>query len=117
MHTNLSSPPSRLPKGNHMDLIQLLHTAVERGASDVHLKVGQPPIVRFDGDLQPLAGWPTLDPTLLEDVLREVGSSAPMRLATFESTGGSTRRFSGRGCPVSASTRSASAATFRSRSA
>ena len=70
-----------------MDLIQLLHTAVERGASDVHLKVGQPPIVRFDGDLQPLGGWPTLDPTLLEEVLREVGSSAPKRLATFESTG------------------------------
>ena len=44
-----------------MDLNRLLHTAVDRGASDVHLKVGQPPMIRFDGELQPLEGWPTLD--------------------------------------------------------
>ena len=25
-----------------------------RGASDVHLKLGQPPVVRLDGDLEPL---------------------------------------------------------------
>ena len=100
-----------------MNLIQLLHTVVERGASDVHLKVGQPPIVRLDGDLEPLEGWPTLDPALLEDVLREVGSSAPKRLATFERRASSTPPSSARACPASASTRSASAATSRSPSA
>ena len=31
-------------------------TAVELGASDVHLKVGQPPIIRHDGDLEPARG-------------------------------------------------------------
>ena len=40
-----------------VDLGHLLHVAVEGGASDVHLKVGQPPIVRFDGHLEPLEGW------------------------------------------------------------
>jgi twitching motility protein PilT len=70
-----------------MDLIQLLHVAVDRGASDVHLKVGQPPIVRLDGDLEPLEGWPALVPERLDEVLAEVGSSAPKRLATFEETG------------------------------
>ena len=41
-------------------------TAVARGASDVHLKVGRPPIVRYDGELEPLQGWPALDPAALD---------------------------------------------------
>jgi twitching motility protein PilT len=82
-----------------MDLIQLLHIAVDRGASDVHLKVGQPPIVRLDGDLQPLEGWPALDPERLEEVLADVGSSAPKRLATFEETGELDTAFQRTGLP------------------
>ena len=38
-----------------IDLDKILSAAVERGASDVHLKAGRPPIVRFDGELEPLA--------------------------------------------------------------
>ena len=30
---------------------EIIHTAIERGASDVHLTVGLPPIYRIDGDL------------------------------------------------------------------
>ena len=70
-----------------MDLNRLLHTAVDRGASDIHLKVGQPPIIRFDGDLHPLEDWPALDPSVLEETLVEVGSDAPRRLAAFDETG------------------------------
>ena len=70
-----------------MDLNRLLHDAVDRGASDIHLKVGQPPIIRFDGDLVPLADWQPLDPERLEEILREIGSGSPARLATFEHTG------------------------------
>jgi len=70
-----------------MDLNQLLHAAVDRGASDIHLKFGQPPIIRFDGELQPLEGWPTFDATVLEETLREIGRDAPKRLAAFEETG------------------------------
>ena len=33
---------------------EILSAAVDRGASDVHLKAGRPPIVRFDGELEPL---------------------------------------------------------------
>jgi len=65
----------------------MLHDAVDRGASDVHLKVGQPPVVRFDGELQTLEGWPTLDSVELENVLAEVGRAAPARLAGFDETG------------------------------
>ena len=38
-----------------MDLNAVLRHAVEAGASDVHLKVGQPPVLRFDGELAPVA--------------------------------------------------------------
>ena len=37
-----------------MNINDLLKIAVERKASDLHLKVGNHPIIRIDGDLQPL---------------------------------------------------------------
>jgi twitching motility protein PilT len=72
---------------DQVDLHAILRTAVERGASDVHLKVGQPPIIRFDGELEPLIGWTPLGVPALEDVLEEVGASAPGRASAFEQTG------------------------------
>ena len=36
-----------------MDVNELLRFTVERGASDLHLKVGNVPFVRVDGELQP----------------------------------------------------------------
>jgi twitching motility protein PilT len=70
-----------------MDLTQLLHIAVERGASDLHLKVGRPPVVRLDGELEPLEGFRALDAPELEDLVNEVSASSRSRLATFEGTG------------------------------
>ena len=70
-----------------MDLNTLLRTGVERGASDVHLKVGQPPVIRHDGSLAPLDGWAPLDAAQLELVLNEIGAAAPARLAAFHETG------------------------------
>ncbi len=70
-----------------MELNRLLHSAVERGASDVHLKVGQPPVIRLDGQLQPLEGWRALDSAQLRQILHEVGAAAPARLASFDDTG------------------------------
>ena len=43
-----------------MELNQVLRAAVDRGASDIHLKVGRPPVVRFDGELEPLPGFSPL---------------------------------------------------------
>jgi len=37
-----------------VDLNGILHEAIERGASDVHLKVGMPPTIRIHGILYPL---------------------------------------------------------------
>src|SRR5919199_243885 len=70
-----------------MDLDSLLRRAVELGASDVHLKLGQPPVVRRDGRLDRMEGWEPLDTAALETALATVGASAPARLAAFHDTG------------------------------
>ena len=70
-----------------MELIQLLRAAVDRGASDIHLKVGRPPVVRFDGELEVLPGFSPLGTLELEDLVNEVGASSRSRLAMFERTG------------------------------
>jgi twitching motility protein PilT len=70
-----------------MDLDALLLHAVERGASDIHLKLGRPPVLRGDGALKPLADWPDLDEQALDGVLAQVTSIVPRRLAQFHETG------------------------------
>jgi len=44
-----------------LDMQGLLQVAVQRGASDLHLSVGQPPALRVSGQLQPLALPPLND--------------------------------------------------------
>jgi twitching motility protein PilT len=72
---------------NGVELNTLLRTAVEQGASDVHLKFGQPPVIRYDGALRLLEGWASFGPHELEQVLEAVGAAAPARLAGFHETG------------------------------
>ena len=43
-----------------MDLNAVLRHAVESGASDIHFKVGQPPVLRFDGELAPAEAFSAL---------------------------------------------------------
>jgi len=85
--------------GFHVDLDTLLRSAVDRGASDVHLKVGQPPIIRHDGQLQRLEGWPSFEPLHLEDVVQTVGGSSPARLNAFYETGELDTAFQHAGLP------------------
>jgi len=66
-----------------MDLNSLLRRAVELGASDIHLKVGQPPILRRDGDLGPMEDHVPLDEGALAVVLQRVGAPAPDKLQHF----------------------------------
>jgi twitching motility protein PilT len=70
-----------------VDIDHLLAHAVELGASDVHLKLGRPPVLRRDGTLDPLAGAPPLTDADLEAVLRRVTESIPHRLETFRTEG------------------------------
>src|SRR5206468_7236058 len=70
-----------------MDLNGLLMRAVDLGATDIHLKLGQPPICRVDGDLMPMTDTPALDDAALASVLEIVGRSAPEKLAHFRAVG------------------------------
>jgi twitching motility protein PilT len=70
-----------------VDLNGLLRRAVELGASDVHLKQGQPPVLRRDGDLAPLEGHAPLDDAALAAVLGTVGARTPEKLQQFHVTG------------------------------
>ena len=82
-----------------MDLDALLQCAVELGASDVHLKLRHPPVLRRDGSLHPLADWPALDAGALDDVLNRVTADAPTRLADFHTTGELDVAYSNDGLP------------------
>jgi twitching motility protein PilT len=70
-----------------MELNPLLRRAVELGASDIHLKVGLPPILRRDGDLGPLEEWPILTDRDLEAVVEVIGGRSPERLEAFRQSG------------------------------
>ena len=71
----------------HVDLTSLLRSAVDHGASDVHIKFGQPPVIRHDGHLAPLEGYGPLTSAQLEGIVEDIGASSPSRLAAFYETG------------------------------
>jgi twitching motility protein PilT len=70
-----------------VELVPLLQSVVDAGASDVHFKLGQPPIVRLDGDLEPLAGEQVLSESDLETILDEITALSPRRREAFEEMG------------------------------
>ena len=70
-----------------MDLELVLKRAVELGASDIHLKVERPPMLRRDGSVSELDGEAELSERDLEFALEEVCAQTPKRLQTFLETG------------------------------
>jgi twitching motility protein PilT len=70
-----------------MDLNALLRAVVECGGTDLHLKLGLPPVVRRDGQLGGIEGWAALGEADLESVLQTVTSRTPHRLEAFRETG------------------------------
>ena len=70
-----------------MDLNAVLRHAVEAGASDVHLKVGQPPVLRSDGELAPAADFGVLGDADLTAILDQVAAAYPRRRELFDETG------------------------------
>src|SRR5215216_6613312 len=82
-----------------MELDSLLKRVVEVRATDVHLKIGRPPIVRRDGDLMPLEGWDAVGDPELASVLKRVTAHAPARLKSFEQAGELDIAYSAPGLP------------------
>jgi twitching motility protein PilT len=69
-----------------MDLNGTLQRAVDLGATDIHLKIGQPPILRRDGSLGPM-GADKLRDADLEIVLHKVTEAVPQKRDAFHETG------------------------------
>jgi twitching motility protein PilT len=70
-----------------MDLNGLLRRAVELGASDIHLKIGRPPVLRRDGALGELEDAEPLDDSALLSVLNKASAHAPDKLTHFHTSG------------------------------
>jgi twitching motility protein PilT len=70
-----------------VELVSLLEQVVASGASDVHLKLGQPPVIRIDGELEPLPDHQPLGEGDLDDVLEAITAISPRRRESFEETG------------------------------
>ena len=70
-----------------MDLDRLLKRAVELGASDIHLKVERPPMLRRDGHIAEMEESPALTELDLEAVLNHVCALVPAKLQNFHESG------------------------------
>jgi twitching motility protein PilT len=70
-----------------VDLNAVLGRAVELGASDIHLKLGQPPVLRRDGELGLLPDHKPLYDSDLEATLALVADMTPAKLSHFHETG------------------------------
>jgi twitching motility protein PilT len=70
-----------------VELNAVLRRAVEQGASDVHLKVDQFPVIRCDGTLAPLTDHPPLTNSDLEAALAIISELTPARREAFYETG------------------------------
>ncbi|HEY7508814.1 MAG TPA: type IV pilus twitching motility protein PilT [Vicinamibacteria bacterium] len=68
--------PARSAQDSAAEIDALFAAMVEMGASDLHLCVGSPPMVRHDGEMKPLPGRPVLTPA---DTPRMLWPIAPER--------------------------------------
>jgi twitching motility protein PilT len=59
-----------------MELAGVLREAMSRGASDVHLKARQHPVLRIRGQLVRLENWPLLDPRDLDQIAASIVTPA-----------------------------------------
>jgi twitching motility protein PilT len=62
-----------------------LRTLIERGGSDLHVKVGVPPTVRLHGELAPLEGYGVLEPKDTEQAFHDIAEVRS--LTEFEESG------------------------------
>lgn len=60
-----------------MDIVLILKKAVEIGASDVHIKVGRPPVVRLNGEMEDMDGF---EPVTADIAVQLAGSVMPQTL-------------------------------------
>ena len=59
-----------------MNIEELLHLMVKEGASDLHLRVPSPPVLRIDGALLPLTDLPRVTPQIVKEALEHITTEA-----------------------------------------
>jgi twitching motility protein PilT len=64
-----TAPAPRPPADPRAAMDQLLSLMMERKASDLHLSSDTPPMLRVDGDMTPIEGYPPLSPSRLKEML------------------------------------------------
>jgi twitching motility protein PilT len=80
-----------------IDLGNLLSHVIQCGGSDLHLKVGSPPLVRIDGELLPMAGKEPVTEPETEAVLDIVTERTPARREHFFESGDLDTAYEARG--------------------
>src|SRR5215207_6303481 len=82
-----------------MDLNAILRIAVELGASDIHMKIDQPPMLRTDGSIAPLPECPPLGEHDLLGALETITRIVPERMRQFHETGDLDIAYTAEGLP------------------
>jgi len=64
--------PSGIPRSGGKRIDTLLHSMVDHKASDLHMSSDCPPMIRRDGEMTPIPGWPVLSAGELKNILWEI---------------------------------------------
>jgi len=86
------------PAPTSPDIDPLLRHAVGVGASDLHLKVPSPPVMRLHGRLEAVAGHPPLTPAHTMAYAAQLTAAQPARRAELESDGETDLAYGLTGC-------------------
>jgi twitching motility protein PilT len=74
--TNGKSAPARVSVGDELadraDMEALLRMLVDQRASDLHMRVGEPPLLRADGEMRRIEGQPVLTNERVEAMLTSI---------------------------------------------
>jgi twitching motility protein PilT len=81
--TSTGATAVEAPAASAFNFKQVLQQLVQLGASDLHLKVGRPPTVRLNGDLQPLE-IPALKPEDLKTLAEQLMNPKQVKQFTDE---------------------------------
>jgi len=65
-----------------LNIKDMLTKVIELDASDLHIVVGAPPIIRINGALEPLSGYDELNPAQVQEIVYSVMNEE--QVATFE---------------------------------
>lgn len=63
-----------------MDIQQILKMSIEKGASDLYLSTGAPPILRINGELHPIPDAELLDATMANTLIQSILDKEQQRL-------------------------------------